>query len=210
MHRTWRPADSARRRSPTARAVAPPTPASTSSNTTVGEPSTEVAMLISASITRDSSPPEATSRSGPGATPGFGPIRNSTESPPAGPKRASGPSPALGRSSITTSNVASAIASSPSSAHTAFASAPAALAAARAQARRQLVEGGDVRCSSSCSSRAVVSPAFASRSRSARQRSACSSTASIVPPCLRFSRASCSRRSSTTARRPGSASTEPR
>ena len=42
-------------------------------------------MLISASITRDSSPPEATSRSGPGATPGFGPIRNSTASPPAGP-----------------------------------------------------------------------------------------------------------------------------
>ena len=110
---------------PTARAVAPPTPASTSSNTTVGEPSTEVAMLIRASITRDSSPPEATSRSGPGH-PGFGPIRNSTESPPPGRSGPAARRRRLGRSSITTSNVASAIARSPSSAHTAFA-APAAL-----------------------------------------------------------------------------------
>ena len=37
---------------------------------------------MSASITRDSSPPEAVSRSGPAGTPGLGAIRNSTSSPP--------------------------------------------------------------------------------------------------------------------------------
>ncbi len=55
------------------------------------------------------------------------------------------------------------------------------------------------------SSSAATSPAFSSRSISARQRSACSSTLSIVPPCFRFRRSNASRRSSTASRRPGSA-----
>ena len=41
--------------------------------------------VASASITRESSPPEPISRSGPGGTPGLGAIMNSTASPPAGP-----------------------------------------------------------------------------------------------------------------------------
>ena len=41
--------------------------------------------MPSASITRESSPPEPISRSGPGGTPGLGAIMNSTASPPEGP-----------------------------------------------------------------------------------------------------------------------------
>ena len=41
--------------------------------------------VSSASITRESSPPDPISRSGPAGTPGFGAIRNSTASPPVGP-----------------------------------------------------------------------------------------------------------------------------
>ena len=48
-----------------------------------------VATVMSASITRESSPPDAISRSGPGGTPGFGAIRNSTASR-RWPSRASG------------------------------------------------------------------------------------------------------------------------
>src|SRR3954468_5516027 len=59
-------------------------PASTSSNTSVAAPASS-ATLISASITRESSPPEAVSRSGPAGTPGLGAIRKSTSSPPVGP-----------------------------------------------------------------------------------------------------------------------------
>ena len=46
------------------------------------------ATLMIASITRESSPPEAISRSGPAGTPGFGAIRNSTASPPVGTRLA--------------------------------------------------------------------------------------------------------------------------
>src|ERR687886_189878 len=73
MHSTWRPSLSRRSRSPTARAVWPPTPASTSSNTSVVSPPA-LATLISASITRESSPPEAISRSGPGAVLALQPV----------------------------------------------------------------------------------------------------------------------------------------
>ena len=58
-------------------------PASTSSNTSVRD-SPAPATVISASITRDSSPPEAVSRSGAAGTPGLGAIRNSTRSAPVG------------------------------------------------------------------------------------------------------------------------------
>ena len=202
--------DSARSRSPTARAVAPPTPASTSSNTTVGEPSTDGgdahqrehhARQLTAGgdlAQRTRAAPRDSGRSGtrrsrhpPGRNGPAAPLRRSA-SPRSPPRTSPRPSPAP-----------PAPRTPPSRARGRPCHAP-----ARRRAR-QLVERGTWR-SSSPSSRAVVSPAFASRSRSARQRSACSSTASIVPPCLRFSRASCSRRSSTTARRAGSASTEAR
>ena len=71
MQSTWRVSPSARRRSPTARAVWPPTPASTSSNTSVRD-SPVPATVISASITRESSPPDAASRIGAAGTPGLG------------------------------------------------------------------------------------------------------------------------------------------
>ena len=71
MQMTWRPSPSARRRSPTTRAVLPPTPASISSKTRVPAPAARPRPL-SASITRESSPPEAASRSGAASIPGFG------------------------------------------------------------------------------------------------------------------------------------------
>ena len=81
MQSTWWASPSARSRSPTARAVWPPTPASTSSNTSVRD-SPPPATVISASMTRDSSPPEADSRSGAAGTPGLGASISSTRSAP--------------------------------------------------------------------------------------------------------------------------------
>jgi hypothetical protein len=77
------PVASARSCSPTARAVWPPMPASISSKTSVVvlAPATP----CSASITRDSSPPEAISRTGPRARRGSVAMRNSTASAPPGP-----------------------------------------------------------------------------------------------------------------------------
>ena len=63
---------SSRRRAPTARAVWPPIPASTSSNTSVAPGAEAPAALMIASITRESSPPEAISRSGAGGHAGVG------------------------------------------------------------------------------------------------------------------------------------------
>src|SRR3954463_12483402 len=84
MQSTWRPSPSARSCEPTARAVCPPMPASTSSKTSVvSEPS--LATPMRASITRESSPPEAISRSGPAGRRALGAMRNSTASAPAGP-----------------------------------------------------------------------------------------------------------------------------
>ena len=68
MQTTWRPSPRPRSLSPTARAVWPPTPASTSSNTSVAGPPL-LATVIRASITRESSPPDADSRTGAGGTP---------------------------------------------------------------------------------------------------------------------------------------------
>src|SRR4051794_32431282 len=60
-------------------------PASTSSKTSVALPSA-LATPMSASMTRDSSPPDAISRSGPAGAPAFGAMRNSTASAPDGPR----------------------------------------------------------------------------------------------------------------------------
>src|SRR3954462_404712 len=98
-------------------------PASTSSNTRVAglgasdpaqpapsptappaPPPPPPATPINASIAGDSSPPDALSRNGPAGTPGFGAMRNSTSSPPAGPQpslrgatRASNVAPSMAR-----------------------------------------------------------------------------------------------------------------
>ncbi len=71
MQTTWRPAPSAFSRSPTTRAVLPPIPASISSKTRVPALAAWPRPL-NASITRESSPPEAASRSGAASMPGFG------------------------------------------------------------------------------------------------------------------------------------------
>src|SRR5262249_10190087 len=68
-------------------------------------PEEPCATLSSASITRESSPPEAISRSGPAGIPGFGAISNSTVSAPRGPHPSS-------RSETSTENSASGMASS--------------------------------------------------------------------------------------------------
>src|SRR6476646_3379647 len=117
MQRICRPTASARRCSPTARAVCPPMPASISSNTSRGPalslPLSEAcATLRSASITRESSPPEAISRSGPAGRPGLAAIISSTVSAPRGPHPPS-------RGANSTENVASGMASSASRSRTA-------------------------------------------------------------------------------------------
>ncbi len=60
----------------------PPTPVSISSKTSVGTRSAPARTVLTASVTRDSSPPEAIFRSGRGASPGLGEKTNSTRSRP--------------------------------------------------------------------------------------------------------------------------------
>ena len=66
---------------PTAFAVSPPMPASSSSKTSVSPPATTAI----ASAMRESSPPDAVCATGESGRPGFGRIRNSTSSAPVGP-----------------------------------------------------------------------------------------------------------------------------
>ena len=84
MQTTWRPSPRARSRSPTRRATLPPTPASISSKTSVST-SPAGPLPDSASITRESSPPEAASPSGAIGIPGFVATRSSTVSRPEDP-----------------------------------------------------------------------------------------------------------------------------
>ena len=106
-----------------------------------------------------------------------------------------------------TSNPAPSIASSARRSRTAAARRGAsrrrALGCSRAPARP--ARPRPVASSAVSSSRAVSAPS--SSAARARQRSAWASTASIVPPCLRVSRSSSARRSSTSCRRAGAAST---
>src|SRR5947209_4074342 len=179
MQRIWRPAASDRSCSPTARAVWPPIPASISSNTSsgcaadppAGPSAWPCAMLSSASITRESSPPEAISRNGPAGRPAFGASVNSTVSAPRAPppstrasiraaKRASGIASSASRAPIAASSALAA-------AHRRSVSAPAAAAYSRSAA------------SSSESSEARSPSTEASSSRRARHRSACPRTSPI-------------------------------
>ncbi len=77
------------RRSPTASAVAPPMPLSTSSNTRHGVEPFWASTTLSASISRASSPPEATRASGPGSWPGLVAISKAIRSAPSPDQSAS-------------------------------------------------------------------------------------------------------------------------
>src|SRR5271166_6036978 len=186
MQRTWRLPARARSRAPTARAVWPPTPASTSSKTSVPPGEAAPATLITASITRESSPPEAISRTGAAGTPGLGAIRNSTVSAPQGPGS---------RSPSATSKLAPAIASSASCSPTALAKVLAAAVRAARSPSAQASSSAIARASSTpllCS----ASSAPASSAWRARACSANASTAAMLPPCLRARRSSRVKRSS--------------
>ena len=67
---------------PTATATSPPIPVSISSKIRVSTPSVRAKMVLSASITRESSPPEAIFARGSGGFPGFALIINSISSFP--------------------------------------------------------------------------------------------------------------------------------
>ena len=72
MHSTWNRSPSSRSRAPTTSATAPPMPASTSSKISVLPGSSVEASVFSASMIRDSSPPEAIRASGFTSSPGLG------------------------------------------------------------------------------------------------------------------------------------------
>ena len=85
--RTWWSRASRASRRPTSTAARPPTPASTSSNTMTGTGSAPAKTTSTASITRDSSPPDAPLCSGRSGAPGCGASSSSTSSTPCGPGR---------------------------------------------------------------------------------------------------------------------------
>ena len=72
MHSTWDRLAERRSFSPTTAAVRPPMPASTSSKTSVRPGCSPAPSVLNASMTRDSSPPEAMRASGRGSSPRFG------------------------------------------------------------------------------------------------------------------------------------------
>ena len=198
MQITWRSSPSARSRSPTARAVLPPIPASISSKTMVPAPRPGP-RPVSASMIRESSPPDAASRSGDSGDPRVGRDQELDRLRSAGAETVGMrverdlESGALHRERGELVRPPGARAASRPSARASAAPPRAPPAARRAAASR-------------LSSSAASSSAFSSRSISARQRSAWASTASIVPPCFRFRRSSAVSRSSTCSSRSGSAS----
>ena len=150
---------------------------------------------LSASMIRESSPPEAASLSGEVGIPGLVATSSSTVSAPFGPE-AVGMRLERDLEPRAVHRQLGELGGDPL-AERRRRLAPAALSSAASSARRACASA--IRASSSAAS----SSAFSSRSISARQRSACSSTASIEPPCFRFSRSNASRRSSTASSRPG-------
>src|SRR5690349_20152077 len=87
---TWASLASLARRRPISTAALPPTPASTSAKPNVGTGSAPAKTTSIASITRDSSPPEAPLCSGSAGAPGLEARRISTSSAPCGTGSASG------------------------------------------------------------------------------------------------------------------------
>ena len=179
MHRTCRPSPSARSRSPTARAVWPPTPASTSSNTSVRD-SPAPATVMSASMTRESSPPDAASRMGAAGTPGLGASRNSTRSLPVGADLLPGLQHDLERRALHRQRV-QLLADALGELRRRLLSRPRHLPGQLGAARRAPPPARPP-------ARSVSISACASRACSSRQRSACASTAATLPPCFRSRR----------------------
>ena len=146
-----------------------------------------VATLMIASITRESSPPEAISRSGPAGTPGLGAIMNSTASPPAGPgsrldeDHLEGGVPHRQRGQLLAHRAARGAGRRTRARRAGRSRAPRAPARASRAAPRL---------------RARPPRRPASSSRRARARAACSRTAWMLPPCLRSRRSITARRSS--------------
>ena len=99
------------RRRPISTAARPPTPASTSSNTNVGTGSAPANTTSMASMTRDSSPPEAPLCSGSGGAPGCAASLISTSSAPYGPGSSSSASTAVSDACGMASSVSSAVTS---------------------------------------------------------------------------------------------------
>ena len=204
MHSTWRPAASSRSFSPTVRAVAPPTPASTSSNTTVGgavrgggdahQREHHARQLAAGS--------DLAQR--PGRHTHVGSDRRTRSNRPRGGRSGpAGPRPTPGAPLGTRSNVGSLHGQLCELSQYRLLQAARAVLARGGELTAPAATAGPPRGPAPARSPAASRSAFASRSRSARQRSACSSTAAIVPPCLRFRRASRSSRSSTSSSRPG-------
>src|SRR5437762_2147631 len=187
IRRTWRLRPSWRSLRPTTSATAPPMPASTSSKMSVAPLSSAAARVLSASMMRDSSPPEATRASERGASPGLVERKNSLSSQPSGPsarpsdsaKRASKRAPV---SASASSSATRARDRSRASRRRSTESRPAHSAAARRAA------------SAAASSSTIASPPPATLSTSAISSSRRRIRSSTVPANLRFRRASCARR----------------
>src|SRR5581483_3103064 len=88
---TWAVLASLASRRPISTAALPPTPASTSSKRYVGTGSVPAKTTSTASITRDSSPPDAPLAMGRGGAPGCGASSTSTSSAPYGPQATARP-----------------------------------------------------------------------------------------------------------------------
>ena len=127
-HSTCRPSAARPASAATTDATRPPMPASTSSKTSVGTRSARARTDLSASIVRDSSPPEATRARAFASSPGLVDSRNSTRSAPRAP---TSPPPAP----APTSNTARSMPSARSARSTWVASRPAAVWRRRRRAR---------------------------------------------------------------------------
>src|SRR5207249_2874006 len=178
-------------------------PASTSSKTIVGTRSAFASTVVSPSIVRESSPPDATRASGRTSSPGLVESRNSTRSSPRGDTPSS---------SARSSQIRKWERSMPSARSSRSTAGP-----RRSAAARRRSESAVAACPSSAwsspsrrSSAARISSWRESRSSSARTSSRNLSIASSVSPYFRLRRVSASSRSSITSRRPGSSGTDSR
>ena len=179
------------------RPVRPPIPASTSSKINVGMPSSRARIVLSASITRASSPPDATRASGRASWPTLSATRNSTSSAPV--------AAASLFNARCTRNRPSGMPRSGSRSSTAFARADA--AACRFTLSRSAAAANAAAASATRDSSARMSSAAVSmRSSSARASRPAASTAAILPPCFFTSLKMRSRRRSTSSSRAGSSS----
>ena len=162
-----------------ARAVEPPTPASTSSKTSVSTPSASPRTTLQASITRLTSPPEAMRRRGRAVSPAPGRYMSSTLLGPAAPHWVRG-----SRSSAT-SSWAEPISSRPICAVTALAKRGAALARTASSASAALASAASAASWARLAlrSRSPESPAASTTSRARSRRAR---TSPIVGPKVRM------------------------